>query len=439
MGGEALALDVDRARALAAACLDVAGVAGRLAHEVETLLGRNQQSRRAGRLLAEVDQELGLLSRVIDASSDQVEAADRWTIPGLLDVASARLVAAFNQELLRLSLGDTMGEQAIVLGAFELSDSFRRMDPVEWRLATTAPGCRSFGEGRYYAGGGALRGPDGRLYPVVVPHLVTADGHFTIDSDLSATTASVASLGGGDPGWTMVGYETGVERIVEEPNVWWRALTWLAVATGLGVTPGVDDANLSGVHFRAGSRPNFSGSVPAPAPTEPIDGDALTGLEPMVLLAIDGRVGEYPIADATTVVPDPGQLGSVPRPISTSLGKANTADNLLALATGAMTGFVAARDLDHRNHRAYEVIFEENADGRLRSRVQTFTLEQGPAGLALYGWHLFLDADGELQQSPVSYQSEPVEIYGDALLAHNPLDPDFTQRVGGQAFGAIGD
>ena len=125
-------------------------------------------------------------------------------------------------------------------------------------------------------------------------------------------------------------------------------------------------------------------------------------------------------------------------PLDTSLGKANAADNLLALATGVMTAFVAARDLDHGGHRAYEVIFEENTDGRRRSRVQTFSLEHGPAGVALYGWHLFLDAEGDLQQSPVSYQSATVVLPHDVVLGHNPLDAEFTPsgvaRIGALQF-----
>lgn len=436
MGGEVLLLDVDRARTFASACRRVGIAAGHLAADVESLLARGRLSLRAGRLLAEVDEELGLLARVVEGASRQVELADRWIVSGMFDGAVAGLAAVVDQQRLWSSLRDSTGSQAIAVGQFDLADSFRRIDPVEWQLAMAAPGCRGFGVGRYYGGGGALRGPDGLLYPVVVPHLVTADGHFTIDADLSGATLSAASLGGSDSGWTMVGYRTGVEQTVRAPGGWWRALTGLAVATGLDVSPGVDDEYLSGVRFRAGARPRFSTMVPATAPTEPIGGGALSGPEPMVWLVIDGRPGRYPIGEVHELVPGAAQLDDVPHPLDTPLGTANAADNLLALATGALTGFVAARDLDHGSRRAYEVIFEQHPDGRRRSRVQTFALEHGPDGIALYGWHLFLDAEGDLRQSPVSYQSPPVLVSDDVVLAHNPLDPDFTQRVGGQVFGA---
>lgn len=439
MGGEALALDVDRARVFASECRQVGTAAGHLAHEVDSLLGRGRQSPRAGRLLAEVDEQLGLLARVVEGTSHQVELADRWSVAGLFGGAGARLAVALDRQRLWHSLRDTTGVQAIDVAPFELAESMRRMDPVAWRLAMSAPGCRSFGAGRYYGGGGALRGPDGLLYPVVVPHLVTDEGHFTIDAALPAAAPTVASLGGGDPGWTMVGYRTGVERIVEQPTGWWQVLTGVAVATGLGVSPGVDDGYLSGILFRAGTRPQFSTSIPAAAPTEPFGGQALTGLEPMVWLVIDGQAGQYPIGEVPDLVPDSVAPDAAPRPLGSPLATANAADNLLAVATGALTGFVAARDLDHGKHRAYEVMFEQHPDGRRRSRVQTFTLEHGPAGVALYGWHLFLDADGDLHQSPVSYQTQPVLVSDDVVLAHNPLDPEFTQRVGGQAFGATLD
>jgi hypothetical protein len=435
MGGEAVGLDVDRARALAAACGQVGRVAGLLAREVDLLLGRGHQSDKAGRLLAEVDEELRSLAGVIEAAADQAEIADRWTVLAWLAGTDARLVAGFSQQGLWRSLNDSVGARALDVGVFDLADSFRRMDTVDWQLAVATRGCRSFGDGRYYSGGGAIRGPDGRLYAVVVPHLVTDGDHFTIDADISAGTAPVASLAGGDRGWTMIGYRTGVERIMEEPSGWWRAITGLAVATGLGVSPGVDDGYLSGVHLRAGTQARFSTTITAPAPVEPIGGGALTGLEPMMWLVIDGRPGWYPIADVPDLVPDRRLRDTVPRSRDTFLGRANTGDNLLALVTGAMTGYVAARDLDHGSYRAYEVIFEENTDGRRRSRVQSFTLEGGPAGVALYGWHLFLDADGDLRQSPVSYRSSTEVSPDDVVLAHNPFDPDFAQRVGRASFG----
>lgn len=441
-GSEIIAVDLERVRVLGAACADASSAAGRLAHDVSSLLGLAQQRSRSAALLSELEQELALLRSVILESADQLERADRWTLSNWLD-PGGRISALLYEKALWASLNDSVGATAIDTGVFDLAVSFRSMGEAEWRSATIPPGCGSFGQGRYYTGGGAIDGPDHRIYPITVPHVVLDDEHhYTIDGDIDDVTPSVASLGGADPGWAMVGYRTGIERISSEPGRGWKALAGLAVASGLDVALGVDDANLAGVHLRAGSPARFAQATIGFGSAQPAvatGGSALTDPESTVWLMIDGRVGEYPASAISDLRLPSAQPGTVPHSEQTRLGRVNTADQLLSLATGAANGYVAWRDLDNGRQRAYEVIFEENADGRRRARVQTFTLENGPAGVALYGWHLFLDADGDLRQSPVSYRSQAVVLPDDVVLAHNPLDPDFSQRVAGQSFGATTD
>ncbi len=390
MGGEALALDPERARALAAACAEVSAAAGGLGADVESLLSAAQQHTRAAGLLSEVHRELALVNRVILGTVDDVEAADRWVWSRLLDTGQ-RLLTRHSERALWVSLTDSDGATALDLGVFDLASSFVTIGVADWRGAMIPPGCEGFGTGRYYSGGGAIRGPDDRLYPIVVPHLeVDREHHYTADADPGGSTPSVGSLGGGDPGWDLIGYRTGVERIESAPTQWSKIVTGIAVATGLDIGASVDAGQLTGIHLRAGSRAQFSATAP--------------GLTPVDM----------------SVTTDGSAVASPESPV---------AAGLLSLAIGAATGYIAARDLDDRRHRAYEVMFEQHADGRLRARVQTFTLEIGARGVGLYGWHLFLDADGDLHQSPISYPAVESIHPPDVLFAGNPYDPDHTWRL----------
>ena len=65
-----------------------------------------------------------------------------------------------------------------------------------------------------------------------------------------------------------------------------------------------------------------------------------------------------------------------------------------------------AAAMDNQTQRAYQVIFEENADGRRRARIQTFTLaHDGEGGVVIVPEHVYVDADGELTSETISYGS----------------------------------
>jgi hypothetical protein len=401
MGGEtpadaALALDVERARQLAEVCGAVGDTAGRLHDDVRSLLAAARQPSSAAPLLAAVHEELTKLRRLIAGAVESAERADRWwTVDPAAWSGWVRML--LTEASLWNDLNDSIGASALDVGGFELAGSFRSIGDAEWRSATTSVGCESFGTGRYYSGGGGLLGPDGRVYPIVVPHLVIDDRHhFTADADPGRSTPNVGSLGGGDPGWDLIGYRTGTERIESAPTPWLKIVTGIAVATGLDIGAGVDAGQLAGIHLRAGSRAQFSATAPG---LTPVDLSVMT----------DGSAVTSP--------------------------RAPVAAGVLSLTIGAATGYVAARDLDDRGQRAYEVMFEQHADGRLRARVQTFTLESGPRGVGLYGWHLFLDADGDLHQSPISYPAVDSIHPPDVLFAGNRYDPDHTWRLPNADFG----
>ena len=62
--------------------------------------------------------------------------------------------------------------------------------------------------------------------------------------------------------------------------------------------------------------------------------------------------------------------------------------------------------MDNQSERAYQVIFEENADGRRRARVQTFRLGYDTDGeVFIIPEHLYVNGDGELTAQTISYGS----------------------------------
>ena len=63
-----------------------------------------------------------------------------------------------------------------------------------------------------------------------------------------------------------------------------------------------------------------------------------------------------------------------------------------------------AAAMDNQTQRAYQVIFEENVDGRRRARIQTYTLaHDGQGGVSIIPEHVWVDADGELMSETISY------------------------------------
>ena len=71
-----------------------------------------------------------------------------------------------------------------------------------------------------------------------------------------------------------------------------------------------------------------------------------------------------------------------------------------------------AAAMDNQTQRAYRVVFEENADGRRRSRVETYTLARnGEGGVVIVPEHVYVNGDGVLTSETISY-GDPYEADG---------------------------
>ena len=236
-----------------------------------------------------------------------------------------------------------------------------------WREDVFGPACVGFTGGKYI-GGGYVTDHEGNRYPIVVPHVEIDEGDIYTADNYSALPGqpSVATLGGSDPGWELVGCATGVARFQEAPSLDEGFWGLFAGTTGL-VRPLPPNSGLGQIAVSVNGAPR------------------------LIDVAVPGPV----------VAP---QSGSAPDPLNTSRGTVLQAGVSLGVTTAQ--GGVMAAAMDNQTQRAYQVMFEENADGRRRARIQTFTLaHDGEGEVVIVPEHVYVDANGELIAETISYGS----------------------------------
>lgn len=402
---EPLTLDTAAVGSIADELGRLAGRATELAATIELAASAAELSRSSVPFVGELADELDALRRLLHATLERIEIADRLgsMVTGERWFVSMRADWADAERILWTGLTDDVGATGLDAGGFSLASALVAIDRSQWLRTAIPPGCRSFGPDAYYTGGGAVRGPDGRLYPIVVPHVQRGDEHYTIDADIPHGVPTAASLDGQDAGWIVVGYRTGVEQLHADVSATWQALLAAAFATGLRTTGSVDDRHLAAIEIRLGSRPTFVGSASASASASG-GVEVTTGQEvqPHTGPVVDGRVGGRTADGRPRTKPLP-----TPPASSSTIAHANRHLNAATLVVNGLQGVQVALSANDTDHRAYEVILEEHPDGRRRARVQTFHLEPRADGVLLAGWHLFVDDDGALRQSPVKYQTPP--------------------------------
>ena len=215
--------------------------------------------------------------------------------------------------------------------------NLRGGQPGDW-LRALDPLCRGFTGDSGYQGSGFVVGPDGRSYPLVAPY-VTRDGkEYQADDGLEPGQRSVLELDGRDPGWTTMYEQTGVERIREAPDVVERF--WIGVgSTVVGRPNGSSKSDVEQLLLTPGTAPSF-GSV-SERPTE----------EPTPPPFMSPNAPQY----APPRQPDTTYPGS-----NAGGGAAGGAPILIESLGGAVMA-------DQSSHAAYDVMFQQNADGRVRA------------------------------------------------------------------------
>jgi hypothetical protein len=168
---------------------------------------------------------------------------------------------------------------------------------------------------------------------------VTRDGEqYQADDGLGPGQRSVLELDGRDPGWTTIYEKTNVERCRDSPDVGERILMGIG-STVAGRPNGGSKSDVDQLVLIPGMAPYF-GSVPERPPAEP-------------------RPPPYMVPSAPDYAP-PRQPDTT-YPGSSAGAAAASGGPILIEGLG---GAVAA---DQGSHAAYDVKFQENADGRVRA------------------------------------------------------------------------
>jgi hypothetical protein len=239
--------------------------------------------------------------------------------------------------------------------------------------------------------GGMLRGPDGKLYPVVVPpttngylHDCISGPHFNSDFGITPDDPSSAAQtdGGLDPGWVTVDTKIGMTSI-NPPSGWDRL--WAAVSPELsdfGEPAGPEGYRdiLNELHGHDASSTAETSSSGLP-PDDPFL-DNQDGYTPSPRLPLPDRRRQETGAAAV------GALSQV----DTSLA------NVVHVQNGALA--------------AYHTTYEHNVDGRTRAVVRLYKVGVPPGGdetttNAFFG---SVDGDGHWKLTPVTPSPPPPGI-----------------------------
>ncbi|WP_165865559.1 hypothetical protein [Vallicoccus soli] len=269
----------------------------------------------------------------------------------------------------------------------------RAGEPGAWGRAVSAALLRTLClPAAGYDGGGWLRGPDGRDYPLVVPFVVEDGVRRT--GDEAAHGPAVEDLDGQDPGWRTVATTTGLEHLGGRPGA--GLLLAGALAGSAGWTPPVAPRADALPLLRVGPTgwPSL-GRAPAPAapapPQNPLE--VRRGTPPRVLRDGAGRRLAAP----------PGPLDPAERSAGrgrVGLGAAGASD----LATLGLTAAAGARLAGDARARWTVVRFQEHADGRRRALARTYRVEEGRGGPVVRVASLHADPQGRPVERPVAWR-----------------------------------
>jgi hypothetical protein len=318
-------------------------------------------------IAADLDETLLTALRAALSSTAMTE----WNGTALMSVDA--LIDALTTQALTWQAADPSAPFVLGPGDFSLAAAITPGEQAQW-LHDVNPACVLFAGGSYL-GGGYVTDPNGDRWPIVVSRVVTDDGDVYTSDELPVSSGqpSVATLGGSDPGWEVVGYATGIERFQEAPSVADTILGALGGTTGQ-VGPLPPNSGLALIAMPASGPPHLV--------TEPLTPGPL-------------------VAMPTAGVPDPAD--SSPGAI---------VEGGTALAVTVAHGGVMAAAMDNQTQRAYRAVFEGNADGRRRVRIETFTLaHDGDGDVVIVPEHVYVDADGDLMSQTISY-GNPYQVDG---------------------------
>ncbi len=219
--------------------------------------------------------------------------------------------------------------------------------------------------------GGVLTGPDGRSYPLVVQTARGAGGTLLVTTREQAAERE---------GWTRLALRVGTTAYGRKASTWEKVAVALGGAAGASYPEGSTFAPelLGQVHIMAGGGAHLADQSRAPIDAvKEAPAEAPRGKDP----------------DGYWVAPTSGLAG----------GRRATAPDAIGLIDAALGGYLLAKHLDDGRAADYRVVFEENARGALRARMQLFRVltvpGEQPRTLSAGG---YVDSSGHLAGIPTT-------------------------------------
>ncbi len=218
--------------------------------------------------------------------------------------------------------------------------------------------------------GGVLRGPDGRDYDLQVQTAFGDDGRLVVSSQETPQTVQ---------GWHPLATRYGTTEFGPKAETWQKWAVAFGGAAGMAVPTGARFAPEQLDRLRM--LPGGGAYVPAgDNPPEELTVDRSDYRRP-------GRETEYWTAPLSGLAG--GRRAAVP--------------DAIGLAAGALSGVALSRTLDDQRAAAYRVVFEENASGQRRARLQLFRVLAQPGGPSVTVTSGgYVDRSGKLAGTPVT-------------------------------------
>ncbi len=293
------------------------------------------------------------------------------------------------------------------------------LDDDTWEELVWGPGGAPECVAGTYGGGGAILGPDGRLWPIVIPEVEWDDRTIhAIRSD--RPHLDPRTLGGTDPGWFTVDRIEGVTRLKDPPGLLGRFGVFSLGGGFSNFRPrpdllpnlSIDEHGFPHLHTAAGDATASYQGRDAMSRSDAL-AEGLLHPERATLLvggrqvAVDPRrISHYP--DDVRRSFHQHRTGNAPRSVAPGAARqrqAGRARSGLDLLEGAASGKQAVDDLDQSGFVRYQVTYASHPDGRRRADIRAYRVQQTNTSdpkLQVRPMHLHLDGD-RLVETPMGF------------------------------------
>ena len=269
------------------------------------------------------------------------------------------------------------------------------------------------GPGHYGGVGSFIRGPDGLLYPLVVPRL-TIDGEvYNGNKGALSPGESVWDLGGSDPGWIEVYRAQGVTRLRDGPSGIEKFFIGIA-----GMNPNlhpqstpVGEEGYAALGIGLGGVPFMRTEPPPQRPSNPQAPEFHMSSPTFVM--VDGELVMVDRNAPETWNREIRRSGITPNTRLQGYGRAMSG---VDLANQVGDGISLAQMSDDFGVAGYEVVFEVNDDGRRRAMLRSYqvSVDGNTGDYVISPNHVTVGEDGEPQFDNILFrQGDEISAAGD--------------------------